>query len=206
LMEKDKDEFNRWDAAQTVTLEYILQVANQLLDETCTLQQVASRVPAPSKAVLNAFQTILLDESLEHRFRSSMFVLPSELFVAEWMKPIYPDAIHLARRHLKRQMANYLKSSLWLVFRKLEKELGREYQLDSAARGKRSLKNVCLEYLCSTQDREALSFALEHFRKANNMTDALACLNVLSVYGTEEGEMALAEFYRKWEHEYLGNV
>jgi len=203
LMEKDKDEFNRWDAAQTVTLEYILQVANQLLDETCTLQQVASRVPAPSKAVLNAFQTILLDESLEHRFRSTMFVLPSELFVAEWMKPIYPDAVHLARLHLKRELASYLKPSLWSTFRKLEKELEGEHRLDSESRGKRALKNVCLEYLCCTQDPDALSVALEHFRKASNMTDALACLNILSAYGKEQREVALAEFYRKWEHEYL---
>ncbi|GJQ13864.1 hypothetical protein GpartN1_g5655.t1 [Galdieria partita] len=204
LMAKDKDEFNRWDAAQTVTLRYILDIMKQMNGNSVKphLSQGMSSLP-PDHHVLEAFKTILLDESLEHRFRSTMFVLPSELFIAQWTKPIRPDDIHLARLHLKRQLATGLNSSFWSVFQKLEKELEGEYRLDAESRGKRALKNICLEYLCCSQDPVALSFALRHFRNANNMTDALACLNILSTYGKEEGELALAEFYRKWEHEYL---
>ncbi|GJD11773.1 Puromycin-sensitive aminopeptidase [Galdieria sulphuraria] len=203
LMAKDKDEFNRWDAAQTVTLRYILDIVRRMPQGSLNPDSMASLEMSPSDDVFEAFRMTLLDEGLEHRFRSTMFVLPSELFIAQWMKPIRPDDIHLARLHLKRQLATRLSSSFWSVLQRLERELEGEYRLDAESRGKRALKNICLEYLCCSQDPTAVSLALKHFRKANNMTDALACLNILSIYGKEEGEMALAEFYRKWEHEYL---
>eukprot|EP00871_Galdieria_phlegrea_P000716 jgi/Galph1/1645/GphlegSOOS_G305.1 len=204
MMVHDKDEFNRWDSAQSLGLKTILETSKQIVDSHSTLSQDSIDHLSPlSSCIVEAFQKVLFDERLDPRFRSTMFTLPSELFIGEWMKPVVPDAIHLARQHLKKELSRELSSKFWFIFEKLEKELEGPYCEDAEHKGKRALKNICLEYLCCRGDNYSLKRCLQHFRNADNMTDSLATLNILANYGSEEGELALAEFYRQWEHEFL---
>ena len=69
--------------------------------------------------------------------------------------------------------------------------------------GRRRLRNVLLDYLCSIKETEeeqiaAAQLAMEHFEKASGMTDKMAGLNALASMdgeGAKARDAALAKFY-----------
>ena len=59
---------------------------------------------------------------------------------------------------------------------------------------RRSLRNACLGYLARPDAREGLDMALEQYRNARNLTDALAALGLLADSDHPQREQALADF------------
>jgi aminopeptidase N len=74
------------------------------------------------------------------------------------------------------------------------------YSPDAASIGKRSLKNLCLNYLGEVG---LSALAYEQFRTADNMTDSMAALTTLSNLDCPERRPALEAFYEKWKDEPL---
>ncbi|MGB0713745.1 MAG: aminopeptidase N C-terminal domain-containing protein, partial [Gammaproteobacteria bacterium] len=77
------------------------------------------------------------------------------------------------------------------------------YTPDPLSIGKRSLRNVCLGYLCAGRDAAGLELALAQYRDADNMTDSLAALAQLAERDEPEARAALEAFQQHWKDDAL---
>ena len=179
LMAKDDDAFNRWEAAQRLAAETILE-----------------RDGKPSAAFVAAARNVLADP--DPAFAAEVLNLPAETFLAEQVAVVDPDRLHADRNSLRRALASQLQGELRACYEKLKSK--GPYSPDAASIGRRSLKNLCLSYL-GELGLSALAYA--QFQAADNMTDAMAALGVLANLDCPERKPALDAFYARWKDEPL---
>jgi aminopeptidase N len=179
LMAHDDDPFNRWEAGQRLAAETILRKKGE-----------------PSPAYLEAARRVLAEK--DHAFVAEVLALPSETFLAEQLDVVDPDALHESRNALRRHIATALQTELTATYRALESRAA--YSPDPASIGRRALRNLCLGYLV---ELGLTPLADEQFRRADNMTDAMAALGCLANADCPEREPALQAFYDKWHAEPL---
>jgi aminopeptidase N len=201
LMGNDPDTFNCWESGQTLALEILLDMIKSDVE--------VSAFPDLPESVVTAFRKALTNRSVDPSLRAEVFSLPLESFIVESLEVADPVRIRGARRHVRRQLATALKAELCATLAECsddassenESDASREYKLDPTSQGRRSLKNTCLGYLATLEEKETFTRCLDQVRSGTNMTDVLAALSILSCYKTEERETALAEFYEKWQDE-----
>jgi len=179
LMARDDDPFNRWEAAQRLAGSIILE-----------------RKGEPSQAFLMAAKNVLGDP--DAAFAAEALALPSEIFLAEQMRAVDPDALHASRNALRKALAKALAGELAARYGALAAK--GPYSPDAESMGRRALRNLCLSYLSEVGMR---ALCYEQFRSADNMTDAMAALAALANLDCPEREQALAEFYARWKDEPL---
>ncbi|HSU76025.1 MAG TPA: aminopeptidase N [Burkholderiales bacterium] len=179
LLAHDDDPFNRWEAGQRLAASIILE-----------------RNGEPSRAFLDAIGAILAEP--DRVFAAEVLMLPVETFLAEQTEVVDPDALHEARNTLRRKLAGALRKELVATYERLASRA--PYTPDAASIGRRALRNQCLGYL--TELGEA-ALAYQQFRRADNMTDAMAALTALAQLDCPEREKALEEFYARWKDEPL---
>jgi aminopeptidase N len=189
LLAADPDLFNRWEAGQDLARDLILARAAGTPDEVGEERFAA------------AVGRALADQSSEPAFKALLLVLPSESDLAQAMDPVDPAALHEAREILRARLAIHLGEDLRRLHGGLQ-EAG-EFSADAASAGRRALHNAALELLAADPHAENAKRALGHFRAAANMTDAIGGLAALMQIGGETFEVALAEFFARWEGEPL---
>jgi aminopeptidase N len=179
LMARDDDPFNRWEAGQRLAAEIILEKGGQ-----------------PSAAFIEAARNVLRDP--DAAFVAEALTLPAETFLAEQMDVVDPDRLHESRNALRRALALALKEDFRKTYER--NTVPGPYSPDAQSIGRRSLRNLCLGYL---GELGLSGLADAQFRKADNMTDAMAALGVLANLDCLEREPALKAFYEKWKDEPL---
>jgi len=192
LMAHDSDSFNRWDAGQTLLINVLLSLVNNV------------RLKQPlniSKGLLEQFLHILTNTKMDPALVAKMLTLPSENYLAAQMSVADVDAIHTARQFLKNSLAQGLKQEFSDTYQ-LYNTTG-DYQFNAADMAKRSLKNVCLGYLMATDDPMQTQRSLKQMKQSDNMTDTIAGLVALANQAGPEGEHALRAFYEQWKHDRL---
>jgi len=182
LMQHDSDPFNRWAAAQRLSMQTLLSMLDGESADT---------------AIATAFGLLLADTQLDLALKAEAMTLPSEADIAEACSPADPAHIHAVREQLRRLIASTLRSELEQCHHHLSAATG----LDDAAMQQRKLKNVCMAYLASLHDKSAISRAYDQFNSAENMTDQYAALTALSHCDCPEREQALAAFEQQWRSE-----
>lgn len=193
LMSHDSDGFNRWNAAQRLTV--------LVLTDLMAAYGKGSEL-AVDQQLLDAFRILLTDESLDQAMVAKMLELPTEQFLAELLpKPVQVDAIHHAREALKRMLAQGLKNELQQVISRCPVDTEYHYEVNAVAR--RSLRNVCLGYLMSLADDEATNLCQQQYHQASNMTDQLAAFRALAHSDRAEKTQVIADFYGQWQQESL---
>src|SRR5438105_7276604 len=113
------------------------------------------------------------------------------------MKPVDPDAIHIARDSARTEIGVALREAFDRAYRDLA-DPG-PYRTDGQSIGRRALRNVCLAYLAASERAAGASLAKAQFDAQANMTDVLAALAVLTDIDCPERTEALDAFYRRWE-------
>ena len=193
LMSHDGDGFNRWNAAQRLTVLV-------LTDLMQAYEQGRERVA--DAQLLEAFRALLTDESLDQAMVAKMLELPTEQFLAELLpKPVRVDAIHSAREGLKQVLATGLRAELQQVIDRCP--LDSEYHYAMSAVARRSLRNVCLGYLMSLADDQSTELCVQQYRQASNMTDQLAAFKALVHSDRPEKQEVIKDFYAQWQQEAL---
>lgn len=194
LMSRDDDGFVRWDSAQTLAIQVIVEVQ----------QQIAVGQPAVIDPLLvQACTQLLEDRSLDPAMVADMLVLPSENYLTELAgeSGADVDAIHGARVAVQQAIGRGCAESLLARYHDLGGSAAYEPSGEQIAA--RSLRNTCLAFLASA-DSSQLQLAAEQLASASNITDRLAALRVLAFYGQQQDwEVPLADFYRDWGHETL---
>jgi aminopeptidase N len=191
LLAHDSDEFNRWDAGQTLALRTILRlVEDRLHDRPWVL----------SDAFSEAFGQALSNLELDPALLDQVLNLPDETYLAEQMEVVDVDGIHAARNFVRQALAQCLRDRFVAVY---EANQSGEYRNDAAAIGRRSLKNRCLDYLMQLEEPFTLELCLRQYRGAGNMSDELSALGLLANRTCPERAEALDDFYRRWRHDAL---
>jgi aminopeptidase N len=191
LMRHARNDFARWDAAQSLLATYIrLNVARHQQGQPLSLPL----------HVADAFRAVLLDEQGDPALKALILSLPSENEIAELFDVIDPLAISAVRDALVRTLANELSDEFFAMYLANQSN---EYKIEHAEIGKRTLKNVCLGYLAFADAAQADKLVQAQYQQANNMTDALAALAAAVAANLPCRDRLLAAYDERWHQDGL---
>lgn len=191
LMRHARNDFARWDAAQSLLATYIrLNVARHQQGQPLSLPL----------HVADAFRAVLLDEGSDPALTALILTLPGENEIAELFEVIDPQAITVVREALVRTLATELADEFYAVFNANQQG---EYRIEHDAMGQRALKNVCLYYLAFGETSLADKLVQAQYYQANNMTDALAALAASVAAQLPCRDALLAHYDERWHQDGL---
>jgi aminopeptidase N len=199
LMANDSDPFNRWEAGQRLAIRQLLRLAARAQNSGISDEWLDD--DKDITALIDAFRKTLNDASLDPAFRELALTLPSESLLAEQVEVVDPQAIHDARRALRRALAKALRDD-WLAAYHANQTPG-PYSPDAQSAGKRGFRNTALSYLCELDDAVAHELAQEQCGQAGNMTDRVAAMNALINSQAPGKTAALESFYSEFEDDPL---
>lgn len=188
----DSDQVNRWQSLNKLVTEALIKaVKNTAIDK-----------PEMPENLVELFRILLDDENLEPAFRALCLQLPSEAEIARLIgENIDPDRIYNIRQAFIASLAKNLVTKFAAIYEKMG-HLG-NYSPDAAQAGKRSLKNIVLDYLSVAENAPAR--AAEAYRHADNMSDRMAGLTILvhRFNGSKEALEALTDFEKRYQNDPL---
>lgn len=191
LMRHARNDFSRWDAAQSLLATYIrLNVARY---------QQGQHLSLPLH-VADAFRAVLLDTDCDPALTALILTLPSENEIAELFDTIDPQAIALVRDALQRTLARELADEFFAIYNANQQP---EYRVEHEAIGQRSLKNICLTYLAFSDAQLADKLVQTQYHQATNMTDALAALSAAVAAQLPCRDALLAAYDERWHQDGL---
>lgn len=191
LMRHARNDFARWDAAQSLLATYIrLNVARHQQGQPLSLPL----------HVADAFRAVLLDEGRDPALTALILTLPSENEIAELFEVIDPQAIATVREALLRTLATELADEFFAVYNANQQS---EYRIEHDAMGQRALKNICLSYLAFGDVELADKLVQTQYHQANNMTDALAALAASVAAQLPCRDALLAHYDERWHRDGL---
>ncbi|KAH1115526.1 hypothetical protein J1N35_008904 [Gossypium stocksii] len=192
LLAHDSDEFNRWESGQVLARKLMLSlVADFQQSKPLTL----------NPKFVQGLKSILCDTSLDKEFIAKAITLPGEGEIMDMMEVADPDAVHAVRTFIRKELASQLKSEFLSTVE--NNRSSEEYVFDHPNMARRALKNTALAYLGSLEDSEMTELALHEYKTATNMTDQFAALSAISQNPGKTRDDVLADFYTKWQHNYL---
>lgn len=192
LMAHDDDPFNRWEAAQRLSMQILLKGIEKF--------RSGGDVSFPDEFV-DAIGRVLAGAETDPAFAAEVMRLPAAEYIAEQMKEVDPDAIDAVRTALRRHIAARLQADLSNAYDTFITT--GPYTPDAQAAGRRALRNLCLGYLIELEADEILQKCVDQFERADNMTDAMAALAMLASTGSPARARCLDAFYERWQHEQL---
>jgi aminopeptidase N len=195
MLAHDTDAFNRWEAAQRLSLKAAMAALNNP-----TVQDQ----PLPLDLV-EGLRHVLRHPELDAAFKELVLTLPSESYIAEQCAQVDPQSIHAVREAMRLQLATALQEDwVWAFHHHASKG---SYQTDAAACGQRALRGMALVYLCLAGQRQAdntwAQHALAVFEKASNMTERMHGLAALVHIDHPLAAGALAQFHALFKQEEL---
>ena len=192
LMANDTDEFNRWDAAQTLFFKELKQIINSIQ---------ANEKLLVSLNLINAFKKALSDQNTDRAFLAKALSLPLETEIKDHFDLVDVNAIHKARLFLKQKIAQKLADQFTDVIDLCSRS--DPLSLSHEAMADRSLKNLSLSFLGSLKQKDTTNLIFDHYASAKNMTDELGAFKILSEIDVETKQKAVEKFHSKWKHDKL---
>jgi aminopeptidase N len=193
LTRTDSDPFNRWQAAQ------MLAIRDLVGRTTATARGQDMDI---DRAFIEALGEVADDDGLEPAFRAQVLQLPGEADIArEIGRDVDPDAIAVARGRLRSAIADGIGARLaGLVDRLGSKE---PFSTDASAAGRRALANTALDLMVANGDEAAVERVVTRFYTADNMTDRLGALSILTGSALAARFAALETFYERYRDDAL---
>ena len=194
LISHDSDGFNRWEAAQQLAVDIILELVRYLnIGQELVLDQ----------CLVNAFRSVMSDSTLDNAMIAQVLTLPSELYLAQMCETVAVGSLHKARNFVQKELASALEIE-FLASYQGARLAGGPYKPNAECIAKRQLQNLSLRYLLALERESYLELALNQYRQADNMTDTMAALSLVVHSKFEEaGEGLLQAFYQKWADDTL---
>ncbi|KZV31557.1 hypothetical protein F511_07408 [Dorcoceras hygrometricum] len=192
LLANDSDEFNRWEAGQVLGRKLMLSlVSDYQLNKPLVL----------NPQLLHGIKSILGDSSMDKEFIAKAITLPGEGEIMDLMEVADPDAVHAVRTFIRKQIASGLKEELLYVVK--NNRSSEQYEFNHSSMARRALKNIALAYLGSLGAAEITQLALQEYKTATNMTEQFGALVALEQTPGQIRDDVLADFYNKWQHDFL---
>ncbi|MGJ0636668.1 aminopeptidase N [Xenorhabdus bovienii] len=192
LMKHARNEFSRWDAAQSLLANYVkLNVARYQQSLTLELPM----------HVIDAFRAVLLNQDIDPALAAQILTLPSENEMAELFTVIDPKAIHDVLHAITRGLANEMADEFTAVYHSIHTGA---YRVDHQDIAKRALRNTCLYYLAFIDDKEQVDeLVAAQYYQADNMTDTVAALSAAMSAELPCSYQLMDEFEQRWHQDGL---
>jgi len=193
LMAYDSDGFNQWDAGQTLATNVILNLADDVL---------AGKPLTLDSDLMRVFEKLVASQGDDLAKQAQMLSLPSLAYLIEQQDQAQVHALYSARSFVRQTIADKLHSEFKSLYDLCVDQS--EYKPAHEDMAKRTLKNLCLQYMLQSQGDDYSSIAWEQFTSADNMTDQFAALSALvNSNHQEKAKLALSDFYDQWQHDVL---
>ena len=192
LASHDSDAVNRWDAAQRLYIDAILQLAH------------AHRTGLPlalPPLLTRVVGRLLDDDASDPSLRALALQLPDAAYVASLETVIDPDGIGAAISFITRAVAAELREVFENAYRR--HRIAGAYVWQPRPAAARSLSNLCLGFLGALDDEAAHAVAVEQFDAADNMTDSIGALRALRDSHAPARDAIYRRFEAKWHDEPL---
>ncbi len=187
LMICDNDPFNRWEASQQLAGRTMLTM----------LEQDKAEWPRIQQALLIAFNDLIGRSPMDIALLAEMVVLPGEKYIIEMLDQVDVHKLRDVRETLKFKIASDNERQLLKHYRECI-DPG-EYQLHPDAIARRRLKNICLAYLLHLEQPVYFELCGTQFEQAGNMTDQIACLQMVVHYRHVWRDRIVSCFYKQWK-------
>ena len=189
----DTDRFNRWQASQTYMLRLLVD----------NVKAASEGKPLQSGEKLGeALQTALHSKQLDPLFSPALLAFPGINDAArELGENIDHQAINKVRNELRAQIGEQLRDTLEKIYG--ETDVSGPYSPDAKSAAQRGLRHGCLGLLSATGQPQDIKRLYDHYRAANNMTEAATALDHLAQTNTPERQKAFEDFYDKWQNDHL---
>lgn len=185
LMRHARNDFSRWDAAQSLLATYIkLNVARH---------QQGSRYRFRCMSLMRSARCCWM--KIDPALAAEILTLPSANEIAELFEVIDPIAIAQVREALTRTLAAELADEFLVIYNANHLD---EYRVDHGDIGKRTLRNACLRFTAFGETELANTLVSKQYRDANNMTDALAALSAAVAAQLPCRDTLMQEYDDKW--------
>ena len=182
LAAHDDDPFGRYEAMQQLMVD--------------TLVASVSQGHANHAPVIDAVRNTLSNNGLDPAFVAETLLLPSEAFVGDQMVLVDPDAIHVAREALRRDLGVQLSDHFRSAYAAHD---GLAFEYSPKSKGARRMRNVALGFIAGSGAADAGGIAFAQFETADNMTDRLAAMQILANGDAPERALALDAFYARYQ-------
>jgi len=190
LFAYDNDEFNRWEAGQMLAMNVLLGLVENIKN---------NKEISIDNNIINAFRNTLIHPDLDKALIAQALTLPSESYLADQCDVVDVDAIHQARTFMRDELAKALKDDLKNIYQ--QGQSNAKYLFDADEMARRDLNHICLSYLMCLQEDETITSCMTKIDEANNMTEVLSALSILSHHDNTSRQQALDSFYDKWKHD-----
>jgi aminopeptidase N len=191
LLANDRDPFNRWESGQELAKRLLLGLVEDAR---------AGRVLKLDAMLAEAFGRVLRDEGLDGSIKALTLTLPSEELISQELSSVDPDAVHVARQFVVKELAIALRRD-WLDTYSQHRS-GSDVII-KAEIDRRRIKNRALRYLTAIEEPDTVALAAEQFRTATGMTDYEAAFLCLVDLAVPETEVAIESFFERWKDEPL---
>lgn len=180
LMANDTDGFNEWEAGQA----YALRVLIDNKDPAQFIQSYGELLDHYTGRTDNA----LLARAL---------TLPDVTTIIQNIPAnADPAMIYERRQNLIKTIKQTYKDKLISIYD--QNRTAKEFRIDPEAMGQRSLQNALLNILTVNRGENCVKRAIAQYQVANNMTDRVAAMAVLSEIKSVESETVFKEFYGRF--------
>ena len=174
LASSDTDPFNRWDSAQSLWLEFILN-PDQVIEK-------------------DLFQMIrnLINNESDYSLLSEMISLPSEQIIHQNVGKIDVLEVHNQRNQSILSVVKAFKVEFLELYHQLN--IPKAFDLSTQSIGERALKNKCLNYLSKIGEYD---IAYQQFNNAECMTDQFGAFQCLLDSETPYRAEVINNFYQQ---------
>ncbi len=201
LIANDSDPVARWEATQQLMLKSLMANVAGSKDSAAALQTALIESLKPILALAAESST-----KIDPAFVSFVLQLPSENYIAQFLKEVNVEAVFSAHDGLTKAIAQAHRELFTKIYDRLSAsalKVKPEDALSSLAQGERALRNTALSYLCLSESPVDLDKALRQRREAKDMTTELGALEALNRSKAPARLTALEEFRDKWKNESL---
>ncbi|NYT63982.1 aminopeptidase N [Alcaligenaceae bacterium] len=194
LARHDPDPYARWEAVQEMATRHLLASIHAFSQ---------GQKPSTPPALIDTWRTLLLDPQLTSAYKTRILSLPADKELLEKTTPMDPLAVVQASKHLRSELGMALADE-WLATYHDCNPGAMPYQPDPIAAGRRSLRNLALNYLTAAAHPQAEKLASTQYYQAGNMTDRMGGLAALTYHpDSSVCAQAISHFYEQWQQDPL---
>ena len=188
LMANDTDPFNKWDAAQSLMSTELLRLIKLLQD--------GNNIVALKPALIEVVGTIMAGKINDASLTALVLTPPSEIYLSSLLNVIDPTAIHQARQLMIKTLAVAHRDAWIQLYSSLDDS--DDYFVGEEQVGRRSLRQLCLDYLISIDDEFGWELARKQYYSADNMTQRLGGFKSLLHSSSPDKQVLVDDFFERY--------
>jgi len=194
LIQHEQNGFARFEAAHTLATRLILGSSKSILHSQPTVMNTT---------VIETYRALLEDKQIDDALLAKLLSLPSMPFLMEQIQEVNIAALEASRTHYAQSLNTALFDLFYARLMHLIKETEPHYEFTQQAISRRSLKNQLLNLLSKSETPAIFDLAFDLYQKADNMTDRVGTLQVLTHATSSVRDKAFSDFYTKWHAHHL---